>query len=136
MEADFKLRGVNIVYDVHYELEDNKNGDATFLLRHDDVSFTLRMFRKHNAEVESSVQYQSINSVGRGQWEMSVKTHPNTPQVQIMARTVRKKINMNCHTNENVVIIFFPLKSFVEILHFESQCYTPIQNGTFLCRNA
>lgn len=89
MEADFKFRGVNIVYDVHYELEDDKNGDATFLLRHNDVTFTLRIFRKHNAEVESSVQFLCTNSGGRGQWEMTVKTHPNTPQVQIIARTVR-----------------------------------------------
>lgn len=89
MEADFKLRGVSIVYDVHYELEGDKNGDATFLLKHDDVSFTLRIFRKHNAEVESSVEYRTINGAGRGQWEISVKAHPNTPQVQIIARTVR-----------------------------------------------
>lgn len=82
--------GVNIVYDVHYDLEDNKKGDATFLLRYDDVFFRLNVFREHNTkEAVGSLSYLGTNSGGRGQWDMSVKTHPNLPQIQLIARTVR-----------------------------------------------
>lgn len=82
---------MNIAYDVHYDLEDNKKGDATFLLRYDDVFFRLIIFREHNnkAEVKGTLNYEGTNSGGRGQWDMSVKTHPNLPQIQLIARTVR-----------------------------------------------
>ncbi|XP_055319862.1 uncharacterized protein LOC129577227 [Sitodiplosis mosellana] len=89
MEAEFKLCGVTVFYDVHYNLEDNKKGDATFRVKYDSVDFDLNIVREHNAEVKSTLIYRGINSGGRGQWGTAVTTHPNTPQVQLITNTIR-----------------------------------------------
>lgn len=91
IEVDFKLCGVNIVYDVYYVLEENKKGNSTYLLRYDNVFFNLKISRKHDEVEKGSLKYMGTNSGGRGQWDMSVKIHPNTPQDQLIARTVRRR---------------------------------------------
>ncbi|XP_055319865.1 uncharacterized protein LOC129577229 [Sitodiplosis mosellana] len=91
MEAEFKLCSVIVFYDVHYDLEDNKKGDATFRVKYDSVDFDLNIVREHNAEVKSTLIYRGINSGGRGLWGTAVTTHPNTPQVQLITNTLHSK---------------------------------------------
>lgn len=49
----------------------------------------MEITRKHSQNnATGKLKYLGTNSGGHGQWDMSVKIHPNEPTVQVIARQV------------------------------------------------
>lgn len=86
VKATFRLSGVNLAYDVNYNLENNIKGNATFLIRYNDISFKLISTKKHNEQnAEGTMEY---TSAGSGHFELIVKTDSSVPEVILIARHV------------------------------------------------
>lgn len=88
MEADFHLNRPNIAYDVHYELDDGKTGDGTFLISFLTIVFHIEIkFTKTEGVVKSSIEYFSVNA-GGNQYDIEIKTYPKTPYNDVITREV------------------------------------------------
>lgn len=89
VEAEFQMTDVCVVYDVHYELKNNIKGDATFLIKFDDIVYFMSLSNEKNNKMQGKIAFLATNS--RGQYFMEVKTYPNNKYEQIIVRHVRIK---------------------------------------------
>ncbi|XP_031620559.1 uncharacterized protein LOC116339061 isoform X2 [Contarinia nasturtii] len=96
IESEFSLRGVNIAYDVHYDLHSNFKGDAVFLIRYENFHFHLVITQIHNEKAKGFIQYVGVNS--GGQYSLIVKIDPDIPEAQLIARNLRYNPNFRGQT--------------------------------------
>lgn len=75
---------------MQYNLENNINGDAFFLVRYDDLYFDMEISRKHTEEMASGkLKFMGANLGDRKSLAKRVKYYPdNKPIVQLIARFV------------------------------------------------
>lgn len=83
--ATFQLNNVKVAYDVKYELENNINGDATFLINFDNVPFNMEI-KLNNVEKKSEgkLQFTSVGSARKNHPNVRIQSHPENPQLQLI----------------------------------------------------
>lgn len=83
--ATFQLNNVKVAYDVKYELENNNNGVATFLINFDNVPFNMEI-KLNNVEKKSEgkLQFMSIGSARKNHPSVRIQSHPENPQLQLI----------------------------------------------------
>lgn len=83
--ATFQLNNVKVAYDVKYELENNNNGVATFLINFDNVLFNMEI-KLNNVEnkSEGKLQFMSVGSARKNHPSLRIQSHPENPQLQLI----------------------------------------------------
>lgn len=89
-EATFELNNVQVAYDVNYQLENNINGNATFLINFDEMRFLLEI-TGNIAEKKSTgkLQFLSVGTARHNHQSIRIKSHPNNPQIELIIYQVR-----------------------------------------------
>lgn len=91
IEMVFVLEGVQIAMDTDYSLKNYVNPGA-MLIRFQDVSFAIEIFRNHSTKVVvPEVTLVSTNS--RGQYKMKIQMFPSVGHTQLVAQEVSHPVH-------------------------------------------